>query len=64
MNIKAIAIATSAIIATGCTSMAGHPASSCAKKDATMTEQKQAACSKKEHACSKTDASCAQNMKK
>ncbi len=57
MKLKSIAIAATALIAAGCTSLqASEPSSSCAKKDA---QTKDMGCAKKDGSCSKKDTACA-----
>ena len=56
MKLKSIAIAATALIAAGCTSMqTPEAASSCAKKDA---QTKDMGCAKKDGSCSKKDMAC------
>ena len=62
MNLKAIAIAASTLIATGCAQMDKPPMHSCSKKAANATEQTQASCAKKEQACAKKEQACAKKQ--
>lgn len=58
MKLKAIALAASTLIATGCAQMDKQPMQSCSKKAANTTEQMPASCAKKEMSCAKKDHAC------
>lgn len=62
MNLKAIAITASTLIATGCAQMDKPPMQSCAKKASANAEQMQASCAKKEQACAKKEQACAKKQ--
>ena len=60
MNLKAIAIAASTLIATGCAQMDKPDMQLCSKKMCnTMEEHTQASCAKKDQSCAKKEQACA-----